>query len=264
MRGYSLEDTPDNFGWTALSHIKLFDESVVEIYHDAFNNTTLNSVWIPVTCTELGSSMFRGSESIQECVIFSKVETLPMAAFYMCPNLTKVTLPDTITEIEDDAFLDCGMLEEIDLPDGLVKLGGEAFKYCKSLVSIDIPDGVTVLGEATFKDCTALEKIELPASLQRIGEDCFENCSALTSIELPEGLLTVDDYAFRGSAITELVFPSTVTRVLAQGETHSLVTVDMSAVEATTMDTFSMFNNCNSLGASQCAINKVLLHIHYN
>ncbi len=30
LRGYSLEKTPNGFGWTALSHIKYFDESVVE------------------------------------------------------------------------------------------------------------------------------------------------------------------------------------------------------------------------------------------
>lgn len=30
IRGYSLEDTPPEFGWTSLSHIKLFDESVSE------------------------------------------------------------------------------------------------------------------------------------------------------------------------------------------------------------------------------------------
>lgn len=30
IRGYSLEKTPSGFGWTALSHIKLFDESVNE------------------------------------------------------------------------------------------------------------------------------------------------------------------------------------------------------------------------------------------
>lgn len=30
IRGYSLEKTPSGFGWTALTHIKLFDESVTE------------------------------------------------------------------------------------------------------------------------------------------------------------------------------------------------------------------------------------------
>lgn len=30
LRGYSLEKTPNGFGWTALTHIKYFDESVVE------------------------------------------------------------------------------------------------------------------------------------------------------------------------------------------------------------------------------------------
>ena len=30
IRGYSLEKTPNGFGWTSLSHIKLFDESVTE------------------------------------------------------------------------------------------------------------------------------------------------------------------------------------------------------------------------------------------
>ena len=239
--GFRITDCED------ISGELVIDESVVELYYNAFSNTTLSSVWIPATCTEIGGSVFSGSEVLQECVIFSKIEVLPQATFYMCPALTKVTLPETITEIEDDVFLGCKSLAEIDLPDGLVKLGGEAFKYCESIVTIDIPDGVTVLHTATFKDCTALTHIDLPANLLTIGEKCFEGCTALTSIDLPEGFAYVYDYAFRDTGITELVFPSTTQFVLAQGETNSLVTVDMSAVEATTMDSFSMFNNCSSL-----------------
>ncbi len=239
--GYRLEECED------ISGLLVIDESVIETDSNALSNTTLTGVWIPATCTKVGANLFRGSDSLQECVFFCDLEVLPQGTFYMCPNLTSVVLPETITKIEDWAFLGCEKLPEITIPESVTYIGGDAFKYCHELESIVIPDGVTYIGGTAFKDCSGLTYIDMPASLERIGDKCFEGCKKLGSIELPEGMVYVGEYAFRDTAITELVFPSTMERILCQGSTQSLVTVDMSAMTVDTMDTVVLFNYCLNL-----------------
>lgn len=93
--GYRFEDCED------ISGVLVVDESVIEIEYNAFSNTTLNGVWIPATCTKVEENLFYGSDALQECVFFCDMEILPQGTFYMCPDLQKVVLPDTVTKIDD-------------------------------------------------------------------------------------------------------------------------------------------------------------------
>ena len=252
--GYRLDGCED------ISGELVIDESVVAMYHNALSNTTLTCVWVPATCTDFEPNMFRGSESLQECVFFCDLETLPQGTFYMCPNLQKVELPDTITKIEDWAFLGCEKLPEITIPENVTYIGSEAFKYCYALESIVIPDAVTVIAGSAFKNCTSLSSIKLPASLETIGNNCFEGCAKLVNIELPEGLLTVGEYVFRDTAITELVYPSTVVSLQSHGM-ESLVKVDMSAMTLNTMsNSYTLFFGCSNLETVIMPPNLVSFH----
>lgn len=133
------------------------------------------------------------------------------------------------------------------IPEGVTYIGAEAFKYCYALESIDIPDGVTIIAGLAFKDCTSLTYIDMPASLERIGDNCFEGCEKLASIELPEGLVHIGEYAFRDTAIAELVFPSTIEMIGSHGM-ESLVKADMSAMTVGTMDNvYTLFFGCSNL-----------------
>ena len=239
--GYRLDGCED------ISGVLVIDESVIETDDNALSNTTLTGVWIPATCTKVRANLFRGSDSLQECVFFCDLETLPQGTFYMCPNLISVTLPETITKIEDWAFLGCEKLPEITIPENVTYIGSEAFKYCYELETIVIPDAVTVIAGSAFKDCTSLDSVKLPASLETIGNNCFEGCEKLENIELPEGLLNVGEYVFRDTAITELVYPSTVVSIQSHGM-ESLVKADMSAMTVSTMsNTYTLFFDCSNL-----------------
>ena len=50
-------------------------------------------------------------------------------AFYFSGNLEKITLPDSIEEIDTWAFHYCVSLKEINVPDGLKKIHSDAFDY---------------------------------------------------------------------------------------------------------------------------------------
>ena len=58
-----------------------------------------------------------------------------------------VTIPDSVTSIEESAFNYCRSLKEAALPEGLESIGYGAFCACGSLCEMEIPEGVTSLGE---------------------------------------------------------------------------------------------------------------------
>ncbi len=76
-------------------------------------------------------------------------------------EIKTISMPDTVTEIVDDAF--CGML---------------------SLEKVKIPNKVTVLDYGTFADCKKLREVELPKKLSVFNKSCFEGCNKLEKMKL--------------------------------------------------------------------------------
>jgi len=120
--------------------------------------------------------------------------------------LSKVTLPDTITEIRGQAFKNTS-IKEIKLPTNLVYLGGGVFYNCRSLKSIEIPDSVTYIGGEAFRNAFSLEKVKLSNQITEIKGSTFENCSSLESIVIPDSVTRIGGHAFYDcSSLSEVTF----------------------------------------------------------
>ena len=89
------------------------------------------------------------------------------------PNLTNVTIPDSVTKIKSYAFQNCSNLTSITIPDSVTSIGNWAFYGCKSLTSIDLPENLTSIGNNVFYSCTSLTSINLPEGLTSIGQYAF-------------------------------------------------------------------------------------------
>ena len=60
--------------------------------------------------------------------------------FKGCKKLKSVTLPESVTEIGDNAFDGCANLEEIIVKGKLQSIGKDAFKGCKKLQNLPVVD----------------------------------------------------------------------------------------------------------------------------
>ena len=158
-------------------------------------------------------------------------------------NIISVTVPKTVTEIEDLAFYRCDKLETIFVHEG-VKLGKYAFSGILNLKkiilvhengtrtikkwvitrgddldpspdgSIIIPEGVTEIEDYAFSDCTSLKSIVIPESVTQIGDDVFSGCTSLKSINIPEGVTQIGECAFSGcTSLKSVVIPESVTQI---------------------------------------------------
>lgn len=199
------------------------------------NNTTLTSVSIPDSITNIEAYAFYkcnnlktvtfpdnitsiGEYAFYECYRFSninipdKVKTIGKYAFYNC-SPTSITIPDSVTSIGEQAFRYCTDLTSLTIGEGVTDIGAFAFYWCEKLSNLKIGSSVTSIGADAFFWCQRLTSVKIPDSVTSIGEGAFFNCINLTSITLGSGMQCIDAKAFSGcSKIERTIVPASVTR----------------------------------------------------
>ena len=144
-------------------------------------------------------SGYSGAIRIPERVSYNSVEftvvKIDNSAFYSCPDLTSVEIPETVTSIGSYAFLGTG-LNSITIPSGVSIINIGAFTNCINLASITIPDGVTSIGVGAFRSCTNLTSMTIPDNVTSIGQYAFQGCTNLTSMTIPDNVTSIGQYAF--------------------------------------------------------------------
>jgi hypothetical protein len=66
----------------------------------------------------------------------TKIDALPIDAFYNCSKLKSVVLGDALKYIKSSAFYNCGSLTSIEIPNSVTSIGNSAFYGCSSLTNV--------------------------------------------------------------------------------------------------------------------------------
>ena len=83
------------------------------------------------------------------------------------PDSAKLTLPDGVTTVGENAFKGNATLTEITLPQGVATIGEEAFFECTNLNEVTLPDSVTVIGRKAFYGCASLSAIHYQGTVEQ-------------------------------------------------------------------------------------------------
>lgn len=124
-----------------------------------------------------------------------KVTAIGPYVFYAHGEIRSVTIPNTVTCIENFAFKSSG-IESIVLPDSVTQIGSGVFEECLSLKSVKLSNKIKRIENSAFWQCIELDGVILPKSLTEIGQKAFYECKALTSIEIPASVIVIEDDAF--------------------------------------------------------------------
>ncbi|MGN1418395.1 MAG: leucine-rich repeat domain-containing protein [Acutalibacteraceae bacterium] len=117
---------------------------------------------------------------------------------HICPNVTKITIPESVTSIGKDAFSGLTNLSEIVLPKNLTRIGSSAFRGLEKLTQIVIPKKVRWIEANTFKNCTGLKKVVIEGDILGIRQEAFYNCKSLEAFPDCTRLKYINNYAFYG------------------------------------------------------------------
>ena len=140
------------------------------------------------------------SNSFTKLTFSDGVTTIKGKVFGSFLSLKSVTIPSSISSIDEQAFVDCT---------------GELFVNCKILTGafndsdftkVTIGNSVASIGSEAFYNCDKLESIDIAASVKSIGSWAFYNCGKLESVTIPADVTSIGLYAFNGCSSLENVY----------------------------------------------------------
>ena len=107
-------------------------------------------------------------------------------------DITSVTMPNTITDLDHDNFYGCTGLTSVTLSTALTDTGYNTFYGCTSLATIALPAGLTSVSGSAFQGCNALATVTIPAGVTVVADFAFNGCPLnQASMKLPAGLTTI-------------------------------------------------------------------------
>lgn len=136
--------------------------------------------------------------------------TLPAIIHLDLANLTNTTIP---------IFFNTALnqnLESIKLPNQMVQILGAAFKNGTKLKLVETPATLLrAISSSAFEGCTSLVNVIFRdhPDFEYLGNNTFTGCTSLATITLPEGLKSIYQNAFKGSGLTSIVFPASLTEI---------------------------------------------------
>lgn len=229
------KDTKLSYAMFVNSGIENLTLAVDRIPEFAFANcSNLKTVKIENDLIYVGEGAFSGDTSLTKVEFLGKLEWMYSQAFYNCPSLEEVTLPNSSVKYGDYIFYQCSKLKTIKLgkESYIESLGGSIFedtivdtfivdeqspyykassdgslllsKDGKELVlastNFDYPDVLVldydVIAQGAFSGVKTLKAIEFTKSTTIVDDYAFANCSSIEEITIPVGGLNLGTYSF--------------------------------------------------------------------
>ena len=177
--------------------------------------------------TVIGGKSFSQSRDFTAVILPTTTKTIESEAFFNCPWLRHITIPEGVTRIDEGAFAG-GALSEVFLPASVAHFSNAVYQ-CPTLLSIKVDPAnqvfKSIAGILYDKQVTAVlrcpegrtKPVVLPPTVHHVGRMAFHHCVNLSSITLPDGVDFIGQMAFyRCTKLERITIPRGVKKLEAQ------------------------------------------------
>lgn len=103
------------------------------------------------------------------------------AAFYGASIPFSITLPESLTSIQERAFLNCGIEGELTIPAGCLSMSRDIFSG-NNITKFILPDNLESIPEGAFSGNPMLTEIKIPKFVDYIGAGAFAGDAAVQTV----------------------------------------------------------------------------------
>ena len=214
---------------------------VTTIGNAAFRDSSVTSVTIPASVTEIGNNAFADCTNLtsvnyegdwSNLTIQSGNPAVQDAA--NAPLFDFEFIPPDNTAVIVTNYKYNGAAADVTIPSRYqgkpVTMIGHAAFFNSAVTSVTIPDSVTSIGDDAFVNCPQLTNISIPNSVTYIGFSAFAHCTSLMTVTYPGSKTQWDDDITKGSnndvLENHLICAKLEATFTADGESISTQTID--------------------------------------
>jgi len=139
-------------------NVKAIGEYAFSVPSDKTNN--IETIVFEGNPVDVGSSAFRYNTKLAK---IGKVKSVGASSFSNCSSLESIEITGDDV-VDGNAFAACSSLKSVTLPNTLTTINQYAFNGCTELTSIEIPSNVTSINVEAFRNCTNLSNLKVSSN----------------------------------------------------------------------------------------------------
>ncbi|MGN1167440.1 MAG: leucine-rich repeat protein [Lachnospiraceae bacterium] len=185
------------YNCSALDKIEI--NSDITVSSDAFTGAQMNELALGENVMSLESAFYQkipiGNFEVNEGntsytsdkgVLYDKGKQI-LLCFPNKSDITKCSIPESVTQITDYAFYNNSVLEEVEfledaetdvvtmeVSEGL-NIGKYAFSGCNSIAQVTMPASLNSMGDYALADCSSLEAVHFKGNAPQMSSNVFQN-----------------------------------------------------------------------------------------
>lgn len=224
--------------------------------------------------TSIGEYAFFELEKTKKIIVSEGVTKIEDWAISMCPSLESVSLPESLT-IVNDIFEESAAIKEITIGKNVKSISAKTFKPTafyrdernwdkgvlylnRCLISVktsytgnlSIKDNILTIAEDAFKDTSNVKKVTFPKSLKYINAFSFYNCKSISAFKVVSEnakFSAANGVLFNKNKSTLIAYPSGL-KVAEYSLPKSVKTVSKYAFMNSKLKKIVLDKNLNTIG----------------
>lgn len=199
----------------------------------SLKSLNLSEATFTTTGKKVPDNIFRDCKNLQQ-VNLSNMTEIGKWAFKNCA-LTEITIPASVTIIQEEAFKDCSALKTLKFEAGTSEkelvLKEEAFFGCGNMDLANggvLPSRIISIAARTFQGC-GITKLTLPTNekltgitrkldfngvqtdnMGALGYGAFFGCSKLTDLTIPANVTVINEVVFKDCNLQNVIFDDAI------------------------------------------------------